>query len=301
MHGVNLVKLPVFTCLCQLANLAVEHTSKNPWLELVNLSQQSRRVKRPMLVESLLVFGSHTSPVKNPGTATSKQGDSPNADTPKTTNFIPYVTWTLVVLNIIIFLWDRRGNPFGSNVVFADLMMRPTSIVAFVKTHGGDPTVGVTPLTSMFMHGSISHIFGNLLFLTVFGTAIEEALGSWRFTLYYLAWGLIAAAAQIYSNPASSVPTLGASGAIGGVLGAYFLLFPATKIEITIPLLAFQTIEVSAWILLGLWFLWQIFFPQPGVANWAHAGGFLAGMTTVLIMGGRLAVLKNKPNLLEAE
>lgn len=215
--------------------------------------------------------------------------------------FLPIVTWTIVALNIIVFLWDRKGNPFGSNAVFADLMMRPQDVVAFLKGRVGDPIVGVTPLTSMFMHGSLSHIFGNLLFLTVFGSAIEEALGGWRFTLYYLAWGLIAAAAQIYSEPFSSVPTLGASGAIGGVLGAYFLLFPSTKIEITIPLLAFTTIEVSAWILLGLWFLWQIFFPQPGVANWAHAGGFLAGMVTVLIMGGRMAVLKSQPHLLNAE
>jgi membrane associated rhomboid family serine protease len=119
-------------------------------------------------------------------------------------------------------------------------------------------------------------------------------MGPFRYALYYLAWGLAAAAAQIYVDPFTSVPNLGASGAIGGVLGAYFLLFPGNKVELFVPLLAFLAFEVSAWVMLGIWFLWQIFAPQEGVANWAHAGGFLAGMTTVLIMGGRANVLKGR-------
>jgi membrane associated rhomboid family serine protease len=94
---------------------------------------------------------------------------------------------------------------------------------------------------------------------------------------------------------------LGASGAIGGVLGSYFLLFPANKVEVFIPFLAFLSIELPAWILLGCWFLWQILIPQQGVANWAHAGGFLAGMLTVLIMGGRAAILRGREQEFEDE
>jgi membrane associated rhomboid family serine protease len=95
------------------------------------------------------------------------------------------------------------------------------------------------------------------------------------------------------------VPVLGASGAIGGVLGCYFLLFPGNRIEIFVPLLLFLTFELPAWILLGLWFVYQIAIPQQGVANWAHAGGFLAGMLTVLIVGGRQAILRGRESEFE--
>lgn len=200
------------------------------------------------------------------------------------------VTWALIALNVIIYLWDRQGNFVGPSVVFADLAMRPHEVVEALRGYGDHFSL-VTVFTSMFLHGGFTHILGNMIFLMVFGSGVEEAIGSVRYALYYLAWGVAAAAAQIYVDPSSTVPTLGASGAIGGVLGAYFLLFPGNKIEVILPLLAFWSIEVSAWILLGLWFLWQIFIPQDGVANWAHVGGFLAGMLTVLVLGGRGTVL----------
>jgi membrane associated rhomboid family serine protease len=202
----------------------------------------------------------------------------------------PLVTWTLVLLNIVIYAWDRGGNLFGPSVAFADLAMRPGEVVLAIDGFG-DRFALVTLFTSMFLHGGFTHILGNMLFLTVFGPAVEDAIGSVRYALYYLAWGVAAAGAQIFVDPASPIPTLGASGAIGGVLGAYFLLFPANKIEIVVPILAFLTFQVSAWILLGLWFLWQVLVPQEGVATWAHAGGFLAGMLTVLVMGGRSVIL----------
>jgi len=205
----------------------------------------------------------------------------------------PVVTWALILLNVAIYVWDRQGGLFGPNIIFADLTMRPHEVVDAVKGFG-DRFPLVTIFTSMFLHANFMHIAGNLLFLMVFGAGVEEAIGSARYALYYLAWGVAAAAAQIYVDPTSSVPTLGASGAIGGVLGAYFLLFPGNKIEILLPVLAFWSIEVSAWVLLGVWFLWQIFAPQEGVANWAHVGGFLAGMLTVLILGGRTAVLAGR-------
>ncbi len=206
---------------------------------------------------------------------------------------VPIVTWTLVILNVVIYLWDRQWHLTGPNAVFADLVMRPREVVEALRGVG-DSFPLVTVFTALFLHANLMHVLGNMIFLVVFGAAVEDAMGPFRYALYYLAWGLAAAAAQIYVDPFTSVPNLGASGAIGGVLGAYFLLFPGNKVELFVPLLAFLAFEVSAWVMLGIWFLWQIFAPQEGVANWAHAGGFLAGMTTVLIMGGRANVLKGR-------
>ena len=212
---------------------------------------------------------------------------------------IPVLTLTLVALNLIIYVWDRKGQIFGPNVVFADLAMRPVEVMDSLKAivrhdPNGNLFALVTVLTSMFMHASLSHVVGNIIFLLVFGPGVEEAIGGARFAIYYMAWGLAAATAQIYVDPMSAAPTLGASGAIGGVLGAYFLLFPGNKIQMVFPPLLFLSFAVRAWILFGVWFCWQVFVPQNGVANWAHVGGFLAGMLTVLVMGGPSSVLKGR-------
>jgi membrane associated rhomboid family serine protease len=206
---------------------------------------------------------------------------------------VPFVTWTLVLLNVLIFVWDRQGSIFGQSIVFADLAMRPKQVLMVVNGTSADSLPIITVFTSMFLHGSLLHLLGNMVYLIVFGGGVEDAIGPVRFTLYYLFWGVAAAFTQIFVDPNSMVPTLGASGAIGGVLGAFFLLFPTSKIEIWVPILAFLSFDVSAWILLGLWFLMQIVLPQEAVANWAHAGGFLAGMLTVLVMGGRKAIVSD--------
>jgi membrane associated rhomboid family serine protease len=205
---------------------------------------------------------------------------------------MPVVTYTLVGLNILLYLWDRNWNPFGPSVVFADLAMKPTAVIDAIRGHGSALPIA-TIFTSFFLHANLLHLIGNLVFLVTFGDNVEHALGGPRFTLYYLFWGIVAACAHIFVMHGSDAPTLGASGAIGGVLGAYFLLFPGNRITMIVFPLVFLPFVVSAWILLGLWFLWQILLPQAGVANWAHAGGFMAGMATVLIMGGRDVVLKN--------
>lgn len=211
---------------------------------------------------------------------------------------VPVVTWTIIALNVLIYFWDRHGHLTGASITFADLTMRPQDVVMAIR--GMEPKFALaTILTSMFMHGSLIHLVGNMLFLLVFGPGIEAALRSPRYSLYYLGWGVVAAGAHIFVNPHSQIPVLGASGAIGGVLGAYFLLFPGNRIEIFVPLLAFLTFEAPAWVLLGLWFVYQIAVPQQGVANWAHIGGFLAGMLTVLVMGGRAAVLKGREHEFE--
>lgn len=210
-----------------------------------------------------------------------------------TSRSTPIISWTLVVLNAVLYFWDRLGGWFGPGLVFADLQMRPVEVLAGLQ--GGDRFALVTVFTSMFLHGTLWHLIGNLIFLTAFGQAVEAALGPVRYTLYYLFWGICAAAAHILMGPTSDVPTLGASGAIGGVLGCYFLLFPGSQVQFVVPPVFFFTFVVRAWVLLGFWFLWQILFPQEGVANWAHAGGFLAGMVTVLILGGRERVLRGRP------
>lgn len=206
------------------------------------------------------------------------------------TREIPVLVWTLIGLNVLIYVWDRGGGLFGPNLAFADLAMRPRQVLLALSPNG-DPGEMAKTFTSMFLHGSLAHIVGNVLFLAAFGPSVESAFRGGRFALYYLFWGVCAAAAHIYVNPGSDTPTVGASGAIGGVLGAYFLLFPGSQIRVVIPPFIFLPFTVTSWVLLGMWFAWQIIFPQPGVANWAHAGGFLAGMITVLVLGGREKVL----------
>lgn len=185
----------------------------------------------------------------------------------------------------------------GPSIVYGDLSLRAPEVISALR--GGDRFPIVTLFTSMFLHGGLLHLVTNVMFLGVFGPPVEQAVGAWRFPLYYLAWGIFASACHIYAAPYRNVPTLGASGAIGGVLGSFFLLFPTNRIIVS--LLGLVEYELKAWLLLGAWFLYQIFVPQEGVATWAHAGGFLAGMLTVLVIGGRTAILREHPELIELD
>ena len=146
-----------------------------------------------------------------------------------------------------------------------------------------------TLFTSMFLHGGWFHILGNMWFLWVFGDNIEDVMGPFRFIVFYLLCGLAAAFAQIVSDPGSAVPMVGASGAIGGVMGAYALLYPRARVQ-TLLILGFHitTIGVPAFVMLGYWFLLQILGGLPalgssegGVAFWAHIGGFVAGLALI--------------------
>ncbi len=145
------------------------------------------------------------------------------------------------------------------------------------------------PLTSMFMHGNWLHLLGNMWFLWIFGNNVEDVMGRGRFFLFYLLCGLAAVAAQIAANPDSAVPMVGASGAIGGVMGAYTLLFPRARIH-TFVFLFF--VDVPALFMLGYWFLLQLAggamtMDGGGVAFWAHVGGFLAGLLLVPVFRDR--------------
>lgn len=158
-----------------------------------------------------------------------------------------------------------------------------------VCTLGQGPS-WLTLFTSMFLHGSWFHIIGNLWFLWVFGNNVEDAMSRLRYPVFYVLCGLAAAAAQIAANPSSAVPMVGASGAIGGVMGAYAVLFPRAHVHTLIIFGIFaRVVAVPAFVMLGYWFLIQILAGLPtlgseegGVAFWAHIGGFLAGVVLVL-------------------
>ncbi len=194
-------------------------------------------------------------------------------------------------LNFLVYLFDRMGNIFGGSELFKDLALKPNTIMEVIAGRS-NPSELVTLITSLFLHANLAHLIGNLIFLWVFGEAIEATLGSWRLAVYYIIWGVFASGVHIFVMPTSQVPMLGASGAIGGVLGCYFLCYPGNPIKFIVFPFIFYPLVVQAWVLLGLWFLAQIILPQAGVANWAHVGGFLGGMLTVLVMGGPVKVRK---------
>jgi membrane associated rhomboid family serine protease len=160
-----------------------------------------------------------------------------------------------------------------------------------------------TPFTSMFLHGGWFHIIGNMWFLWVFGGNIEDAMGHGRFVGFYLLCGLVAAALQTASNPNSVMPMVGASGAIGGVMGGYLVQYPRARV-LTMLVLGFfvRMVWVPAWLMLGYWFLLQFVgglpalgSDEPGVAFAAHIGGFVAGMALILVFRNpRLVVLRER-------
>lgn len=191
----------------------------------------------------------------------------------------PYVTWALIGLNVIVFL------------TYWPLFSDERSLARFFFTWGLVPAEAdaVTFLTSMFLHGGIMHLGGNMLFLWIFGDNMEDQMGHVGFLLFYLAGGLGAATAQILSDPDSFVPMVGASGAIAGVMGGYLLMFPRARVDVLLFLVIFiRVFTIPAWIVLGVWFGLQIFqgslapTDQGGVAYWAHAGGFIAGSVLTL-------------------
>ena len=155
--------------------------------------------------------------------------------------------------------------------------------------HG--PSTWLTLLTSMFLHGSILHLLGNMIFLWIFGTTVEDSMARWRFALFYLLGGLAAIGLQVAFGPSSTAPTIGASGAIAAVLGGYILLYPRARVvTVVFIVLLFTLIELPAWLMLGIWFLEQAAFAASalgtpngggGVAYAAHVGGFLFGVLAI--------------------
>jgi len=228
----------------------------------------------------------------------------------------PIVTVALIVLNIGMYfffqhgdisLGEPSGRDFRENVVEYGAI--PYEIThpgeqcaqpgagpeACGESDGGLAPTWLTLLTSMFMHGGLLHLGGNMLFLWIFGNNIEDAMGRLKFVGFYLAGGLVADVAQTIINTDSTIPTIGASGAVAAVLGGYALLYPRARVVTLVIIIVFITIiELPALLVLGLWFLFQLYdASQPvagdggGVAYFAHIGGFLFGMALIKLLASR--------------
>lgn len=195
----------------------------------------------------------------------------------------PIITVVLIVINILVFLFEFSLDPYSQNAFIATYGLVPD------RFHFGNV------LTSMFLHGGWMHVLGNMWFLWIFGDNIEDILGHGKYLLFYLLCGIGAAMTQVYFSPDSRVPMVGASGAIAGVMGAYMMKFPHSRIN-TLIFLAFfiTTVEVPAWVMLIYWFFIQVIsgvgsvgysqVSQGGTAFLAHVGGFLAGIGLVYLM-----------------
>ncbi|HEY5682399.1 MAG TPA: rhomboid family intramembrane serine protease [Sulfuricaulis sp.] len=203
------------------------------------------------------------------------------------TTIKPFLTIAFIVICSVIFLWQLSLGTRGFEMVVYRLGVIPAALL-------GDKTLPpelamvpptLTVFTSMFMHGGWMHLIGNMLYLWIFGNNIEDAMGHVRFVVFYLLCGIAAVFAQALPNMESTIPMIGASGAISGVLGAYLLLFPRAHVLVLIPLGFFsRTMYLPAMLVLGFWFLLQLINSaladpnQGGVAFGAHIGGFIAGM-----------------------
>ena len=195
----------------------------------------------------------------------------------------PYVTYALIAANILVFLVTLPA-------MLDDLQMRRLLFEYALIPARLDQGQGYhTLLTSVFMHGGFWHIAGNMLFLWIFGDNLEEDFGHIGFAAFYLASGIGAGLVHVFASPGSMVPTVGASGAIAGVMGGYLLMYPKAKVDVLfIFVVIFKIFPIPAWIMLGLWFALQVFNgagSDPslgGVAYWAHAGGFIVGAVLTL-------------------
>lgn len=200
----------------------------------------------------------------------------------------PLLTWLIIALCVLVFGYEALLPEWAQQAFVYDWALVPARLSA------GDPGAYLTVLTSMFLHGSVMHVVGNLWFLWIFGDNVEDAVGRARFALLYLVSGTVAALAQYLVAPDSPVPMLGASGAIGGVLGAYAALFPHARVLAFVPFY-FGLVEVPALIFLGLWFAIQLLsglgsvgvHQSGGVAFWAHVGGFVTGVVLGLLFRPR--------------
>ncbi|MGY6410115.1 MAG: rhomboid family intramembrane serine protease [Alkalilacustris sp.] len=195
----------------------------------------------------------------------------------------PWVTWALLALNIVVFLsyLPLFGDPRMLMAFFAQWGVVPAEV------SGGVGLAGL--VTSQFLHGGWLHLGFNMLFLWIFGDNMEEEWGHLPFLGFYLACGVAAALVQVLASPGSQVPMVGASGAIAGVLGGYVLLFPRARVDVLfIIVILFKIVPMPAWLMLGIWFGLQLVggvvadAAAGGVAHWAHAGGFVAGVTLTL-------------------
>ena len=212
------------------------------------------------------------------------------------THIRPLVTYGLIAACVLIYLWQASHDARGQQLVIYALGVIPATLLgdASLPEEIAMVPASVTIVTSMFLHGGLWHLGGNMLYLWIFGNNVEDAMGHGRFVAFYLLCGTAAVFAQALPDPESTIPMVGASGAISGVLGAYLLLHPHARVLVLIPLGFFsQIVYLPAALVLGLWFVLQLvsqLLTPPGsggVAFGAHIGGFIAGMLLIPVFRHR--------------
>lgn len=217
------------------------------------------------------------------------------------TEITPYVTLGLIAANVLVFLYEASLPPQALNGFLHLAAVVPRELtLSFAGISVNQPVPEwATLITSQFLHGGLLHLGGNMLFLWIFGNNIEDKLGHFKYLLFYLTCGVLAALTQWYFAQGSNIPSLGASGAIAGVMGAYILRFPQAEILGVVPLgIFFPTFVVPAYFFIGLWFVQQAFYgvasletrtnigmESGGIAYWAHAGGFIFGAILAPLLG----------------
>jgi len=216
----------------------------------------------------------------------------------------PFINYFIIGLNVLVFLFELSIGAEGQRALNAFVFQFGVVPVHFERALAGAgpytlATTWPTILTSMFLHGGWLHIIGNMWFLWIFGDNIEDHLGHFRYLLFYLACGIAAAVTHIVFNLSSNEPTVGASGAIAGVMGAYVILYPRARVLTLVVLIVFFTFWwIPAWVFLGYWFLIQFLSGAAmsiaetsrstgGVAFWAHVGGFVTGVLLIKILPQR--------------
>ena len=216
-------------------------------------------------------------------------------DAPRTTT--PYVNYFLIAANTLVFFFEISLGPASRTDFFYQFALVPSHFTGFVH---GSPQFGavdgILPIFSaMFLHGGWLHLIFNMWALWIFGDNVEEVLGHTKYLLFYLVSGLGAALLHIAFNLNSTVPTLGASGAIAGVMGAYFLMYPSARVLTLVPFFFLYLTWLPAWLFIGFWFIVQFLsgaatvVPRSGqqtggVAFWAHVGGFLTGVALIKLL-----------------
>jgi membrane associated rhomboid family serine protease len=209
----------------------------------------------------------------------------------------PYINGFLIGLNLLIFLFESSLDPDSFKALVDQLGIVPAHLAALLSGSPRYSSLGIALpfFTSMFLHGSWPHVIGNMWFLYIFGDNVEDYLGHFKYLVFYLLVGLIAMATQIAVDPYSRVPTIGASGAIAGVLGAYFVLYPRARV---LTWFFVFIIHIPAWVMLGYWFVLQFLSGTAtslayegrnvgGIAFWAHVGGFVAGVVLIKLFPER--------------
>ncbi|MBI3570632.1 MAG: rhomboid family intramembrane serine protease [Gammaproteobacteria bacterium] len=206
------------------------------------------------------------------------------------TSITPFVTYAFIAACVLVFLWQMSLGEKGFEAAVLALGVTPAILLGDARL---PPELYLVPpvatvFSSMFLHGGFMHLAGNMLYLWIFGNNVEDSMGHVRFVIFYLLCGVAAVLAQAWPNPDSTIPMIGASGAISGVLGAYLLLFPRAHVLVLIPLGAFsRLVPLPAMVVLGFWFVLQLISTalsdgsQGGVAFGAHIGGFVAGMILI--------------------